>query len=104
MGDCSQKDTIVNIPISYIRSANDKLLEREALLEITKIDSILINKIRTQVVNTEIEYDKLIQYNKRLLEDNNKLNKKLEKSKSATTIFASVSGAELVVILLFILL
>lgn len=103
-GEIIQSDTLVTIPIQYIKAANEKLLEREALLKISKVDSILIRDINAKALNSKDNYMDLINANKLLTKKNIDLTKELNKSNKGVTIFGSIAGAELIVITLLIIL
>lgn len=72
-GRLSQSDTLVFIPISAIRSANTKLIERNSLLDIVAEQDTIINnymkivELKDKNISIyEYEYDKLNKVNQDL--------------------------------------
>lgn len=90
----------VVIPIKYIRIANQKLLERNYLIEINEVkDSIIVdykNYIKEQErINNELN-KQIIEYNR----INNDVNKRLQKQKKTSLVFGSIAGASIAIIAL----
>ena len=95
------KDSIeVIIPISYIKLANQKLLERKYLIEInTQKDSIINDYKKYIEVYEEInkEYQaKIDEYNN----INKNLSKSLQKQKKTSLVLGTVAGASILTIVL----
>ena len=100
-GEINNSDTTnVIIPIKYIRLANQKLLERNYLLEVNEVkDSIIIdyeNYIKEQErINNELNVQ-IIEYNR----INNEVNKRLQKQKKTSLVLGGVAGASILVVVL----
>ena len=100
-GEIIRDDTTkVIVPIKYIRLANEKLIERNYLLEANAYkDSIIIdykNYIKEQErINTE--YINKVNDNKKLVND---LNKRLERQKKTSLILGGVAGASIITVVL----
>lgn len=100
-GELIQADsTLVTIPISYIKLANKKLIERQLLIETnTYKDSIILdykhyineqNKINKDFQNRINEVNEL----------NEKLSKKLNRQQKVSIVCGSVAGAAILSIVL----
>lgn len=94
----------VTIPVSYIKLANKKLIERQMLIETNAYKDSIILDYKT-FVN---EQDKIINdFQNRLLE-NNKINedlsKRLDKQKKISLICGTAAGASLAVIIVVALI
>ena len=100
-GEIINSDTTnVTIPIKYIRLANQKLLERNYLIEVNELkDSIIIdyeNYIKEQErINNELN-TQIIEYNR----INNEVNKSLQKQKKTSLVLGGVAGASILVVVL----
>ena len=100
-GEIIRDDTTkVIIPIKYIRLANEKLIERNYLLEANAYkDSIIVdykNYIKEQErINTE--YINKVNDNKKLVDN---LNKRLERQKKTSLILGGVAGASIITVVL----
>ena len=95
------KDSIeVIIPISYIKLANQKLLERKYLIEINAQKDSIINDYKNYIkVYEEInkEYQtKIDEYNN----INKNLSKSLQKQKKTSLVLGTVAGASILTIVL----
>ena len=95
------KDSIeVIIPISYIKLANQKLLERKYLIEIDAQKDSIINDYKNYIkVYEEInkEYQtKIDEYNN----INKNLSKSLQKQKKTSLVLGTVAGASILTIVL----
>ena len=90
----------VSIPIEYIRLANQKLIERNYLIEVNQYkDSIIV------------DYKKYIEEYERISEEtrakfelydsiNKDLHKKLDNQKKTSLVFGSIAGASILTIIL----
>ena len=95
------KDSIeVIIPISYIRLANQKLLERKHLIEINAQKDSIINDYKNYIeVYEEInkEYQaKIDEYNN----VNKNLSNSLQRQKKTSLVLGTVAGASILTIVL----
>ena len=100
-GEIIRDDTTkVIVPIKYIRLANEKLIERNYLLEANAYkDSIIIdykNYIKEQE-RINKEYINKVNDNKKLVND---LNKRLERQKKTSLILGGVAGASIITVVL----
>lgn len=100
-GEILQDDTTnVSIPISYIKLANQKLIERQYLIEINQYkDSIILdyedyikyqNKINSDYKKNLEEYYRI----------NDDLNKRLEKRRKTNLVLGSITGASVFIVIL----
>lgn len=90
--------TYVTIPIEYIRLANQKLIERNYLIEVNAHkDSIIIDYKRyiEEYERIDKEYKTKIKDYERI---NKNLYKSLEKQKKISLVCGSVAGASILVI------
>lgn len=100
-GEKIYSDSIcVSIPINYIRLANQKLIERNYLIEVNQYkDSIIV------------DYKKCIEEYERISEEtrtkfelydsiNKDLHKKLNNQKKTSLVFGSIAGASIITIIL----
>lgn len=100
-GERIQTDTTcVSIPIEYIRLANQKLIERNYLLEVNSYkDSIIVD-----YKNYIAEYEKIDMQYKTKIEEyeriNNNLGKRLERQKKTSLVLGTVAGASILTIVL----
>lgn len=100
-GEIIRDDTTkVIVPIKYIRLANEKLIERNYLLEANVYkDSIIIdykNYIKEQE-RINKEYINKVNDNKKLVND---LNKRLERQKKTSLILGGVASASILTVVL----
>jgi len=87
------EDTCVYIPISSIRAANNKLIERKYLINIVEAQDSIICLQDSYILNqdsiNDILKDRIIKTN----ELNNSLQKQYEKEQKKKIIYGSVAGA-----------
>lgn len=100
-GEQNKTDSsLVVIPINYIRLANQKLLERQYLLEVNQYkDSIIVdykNYIKEQEKINKNFQNRLIEVN-RINED---LDKRLSKQKKTSIICGTVAGTAVLLLVL----
>lgn len=100
-GEIDRTDTaLVTIPIKYIHLANQKLIERQYLLEVNEYkDSIIVDyKNYTEQQEKVIKQfqDKVDNYN-RINED---MGKRLQRQKKVSLVCGSVAAASIAVIVL----
>ena len=100
-GEQNETDSsLVVIPINYIRLANQKLLERQYLLEVNQYkDSIIVdykNYIKEQERINKNFQNKLKEVDK----INNDLNKRLSKQKKTSIICGSVAGTAVLLLII----
>ena len=100
-GEIDRTDTaLVTIPIKYIHLANQKLIERQYLLEVNEYkDSIIVDyKKYTEQQEKVIKQfqDKVDNYN-RINED---MGKRLQRQKKVSLVCGSVAAASIAVIVL----
>lgn len=91
-GENINSDTIVNIPITYIRKANILMIERNYLLDITEEqDSIIcLHKLYISEQDSIInDFQQRIIKNNKINED---INKAYEKERKKTIIFGTTTG------------
>lgn len=99
-----QTDTnLVSIPIEYIRIANQKLIERNYLIDVNNYkDSIIVD-----YKNYIAEYEKVNIKFQEQLNDYKKVNEDLSKSlirqKKTSLVFGSIAGASVLTIVLIAL-
>lgn len=98
-GEQNETDSsLVVIPINYIRLANQKLLERQYLLEVNQYkDSIIVdykNYIKEQERINKSFQNRLIEVN-RINED---LDKRLSKQKKTSVICGTIAGTAIVLL------
>ena len=91
-GEVNGSDTIVNVPISIIKEANIKLLERKYYIAISEQQDSIIN-LKTSYI---IEQDKVIDDLQNRILKINKMNSELEeqykKQQKRTTIAGGFAG------------
>lgn len=100
-GEKIQSDTTyVSIPIEYIRLANQKLIERNYLLEVNQYKDSIIVDYKKYIS----EYERMDKELKAKIEDCNRINKDLSKSlerqKKVSLVCGSVVGASILAIVL----
>ena len=100
-GEQNETDSsLVVIPINYIRLANQKLLERQYLLEVNQYkDSIIVdykNYIKEQELINKNFQNKLKEVDK----INNDLNKRLSKQIKTSIICGSVAGTAVLLLII----
>ena len=99
-GNQIETDSLVTINIKYIRLANEKLLERQYLLDVNHYKDSIIGDYRQYVKEQEkinnIYKNKLSEYDR----INKELNKSLDKKQKTNLILGSVSAASIVTIVL----
>ena len=99
-GNQIETDSLVTINIKYIRLANEKLLERQYLLDANHYKDSIIGDYRQYVKEQEkinnIYKNKLSEYDR----INKELNKSLDKKQKTNLILGSVSAASIVTIVL----
>ena len=100
-GEQNETDSsLVVIPINYIRLANQKLLERQYLLEVNQYkDSIIVdykNYIKEQERINKNFQNKLKEVDK----INNDLNKRLSRQKKTSIICGSVAGTAVLLLII----
>lgn len=97
------KDSTVTIPITYIREANIKLIERKQLIELLQVKENTIKNYQTfKIKNDSILYE----YDKRFSEQellNNELKQKLRTNKR-TNVFRYITGGLLGAVISLIIL
>lgn len=85
------KDSVAIVPINYIRIANERLIEREYLLEMTAQQDSLINDYKGYVA----EQKKVITlFEDRITESaklNDSLRKNLKRSKTCNLVFGGIA-------------
>lgn len=100
-GEITITDTThVSIPIEYIRLANQRLIERNYLLDVNQYkDSIIVD-----YKNYIKEYEKLTSENQNKIDEmnriNNSLSKSLNRQKKVSLVLGCVAGTSLVSIFL----
>lgn len=100
-GELPQADSCALIPISIIRQANVKLIERESLLQIVEVqDSIITDYKRYVVINNSIltDYNNLCKEQETL---NKSLNNQINKTKNWNKTLIGVSCAAIISSLFF---
>lgn len=99
-GEINDSTTYVSIPIEYIRLANEKMIERNYLIEANHYKDSIITDYKNYIV----EYERIHQdYTARIEEYsriNNSLNKRLTRQKKATLVFGTVAGVSVAAIVL----
>lgn len=91
-GENINSDTIINIPITYIRKANILMIERNYLLDITEQQDSIISLHKLYIS----EQDSIINDFQQRIIKNNKINedinKAYEKERKKTIIFGTTTG------------
>jgi hypothetical protein len=87
------EDTIVNVPISIIRKANDKMIERKYLLKVNSAQDSIIQLNNNYIIQQDsiiIDLkDRILRTNK----INEELQKQYEKERKKKIVYGSVAGA-----------
>lgn len=103
-GENTNSDTIVNIPITYIRKANILMIERNYLLDITEEQDSIINLHKLYIS----EQDSIINDFQQRIIKNNKINedinKAYEKERRKTIIFGTTTGVLAAVVVTTVLI
>ena len=103
-GNRIQTDTnLVSIPIEYIRIANQKLIERNYLIDVNNYKDSIIVDYKNYIVEYEkvnIKFQEQLDDYKRINED---LAKSLNKQKKTSLVFGSIAGASILTIVLIAL-
>ena len=103
-GENINSDTIVNIPITYIRKANILMIERNYLLDITEEQDSIISLHKLYIS----EQDSVINDFKQKIIKNNKINedinKAYEKERKKTIIFGTTTGVLAAIVVTTILI
>lgn len=103
-GEEIQTDTnLVSIPIKYIRIANQKLIERNYLIDINNYKDSIIVDYKNYIAEYEkvnIKFQEQLDDYKRVNED---LAKSLNKQKKTSLVFGSIAGAGILSIVLIAL-
>lgn len=90
------EDTCVNVPIKFIRSANNKMIERKYLLKVVDAQDSIIHLNNEYVLQQDTIINDL---KNRILETNrlnNELQEQYKKERTKKIIYGSVAGAFLV--------
>ena len=100
-GELIQSDsTLVIIPISYIKLANKKLIERQSLKETLIYKDLIIQEYKSYISEqTKIHKDfqnRIDQSNK----INENLSKRLNRQRKTSLVLGSIAGASIVIIVL----
>lgn len=100
-GELIQSDsTLVTIPISYIKLANKKLIERQLLIETNLYkDSIILDykKYINEQSKITKDFQKRIDESNRINQD---LSKRLNRQQKTSLVLGSIAGASVVIIVL----
>ena len=103
-GNRIQTDTnLVYIPIEYIRIANQKLIERNYLIDVNDYKDSIIVDYKNYIAEYEkvnIKFQKQLDDYKRVNED---LAKSSNKQKKTSLVFGSIAGASVLTIVLIAL-
>ena len=104
-GEINESDTVcVSIPIKYIRLANEKMIERNYLIEANRYKDSLIVDYRNWI----IEYDSYITKYQKEVNTYNMINKdlyrSLEKANKRNKFFATIAGTSIVSLILVCLI
>lgn len=103
-GNRIQTDTnLVSIPIEYIRIANQKLIERNYLIDVNNYKDSIIVDYKNYIAEYEkvnIKFQKQLDDYKRV---NENLAKSLNKQKKTSLVFGSIAGASVLTIVLIAL-
>lgn len=95
-GDVKCTDSCIVVPISFIRNANDKLVEREYLLKVVETQDTIINLKEDYI----LYQDTIIQDLKNRIVEANKINENLQKQykkeRTKKIIYGTAAGACLV--------
>lgn len=95
-GEEIQSDTTVIVPISIIREANIKLLERKYYIAISEQQDSIINLKTSYIIEQDKVIDDLQERIIKINNINNDLENKYQKQRKRTTIATSVAGGLLV--------
>lgn len=100
-GELIQSDsTFVTIPISYIKLANKKLIERQSLKETLIYKDLIIQEYKSYIdEQTKIykDFQNRIDQSNKINED---LSKRLNRQQKTSLVLGSVAGASIVIIVL----
>ena len=100
-GEKIYSDSIcVSIPINYIRLANQKLIERNYLIEVNQYKDSIIVDYKKCIEEYEIIFEETRAKFEFYDSINKDLHKKLDNQKKTSLIFGSIAGASIVTIIL----
>ena len=102
-GEIYNDSTLVSIPIEYIKLANQRLIERNYLLEVNAYkDSIIVDyKKYVDIQNAASEnYKKQLEECNRI---NNDLNKRLVRQQKTSMVLGGISAGSIIIITLIAL-